>query len=58
MDIPAARTSTGYTSAGVEFVCSSVTSDGFYKLVRSAQPAGTPAPAVVAATQGITGAVT
>jgi phosphodiesterase/alkaline phosphatase D-like protein len=56
MDIPADRTAT-YESTGVEFVCPSVTSDGFYELVRASLPAGTPTPAAVAATQGVTGAV-
>lgn len=55
-DLPVARTA-GYVSAGVEFVCPSVTSDGFYELVRAALPAGTPTPAVLAATQGVVGAV-
>ena len=58
MDIPAARSGTGYTPAGVEFVCPSVTSDGFYELVRASQPAGTPVATLVATTRGITGAVT
>jgi phosphodiesterase/alkaline phosphatase D-like protein len=56
MDIPASR-SAGYTPVGVELVCPSVTSDGFYELVRAALPAGTPTSTVLAATQGITGAV-
>jgi len=56
MDLPASR-SAGYTPVGVEFVCPSVTSDGFYELVRAALPAGTPTGVVVATTQGITGAV-
>lgn len=47
----------GYTPVGVEFVCPSVTSDGFYELVRKSLPSGTPAEAAVAATQGVTGAV-
>jgi phosphodiesterase/alkaline phosphatase D-like protein len=58
MDIPADRAGTAYTPAGVEFVCPSVTSDGFYEAVRGALAPGTPAPAVVAATRGVTGAVT
>ena len=57
MDIPASHTDPGSTPVGVEFVCPSVTSDGFYELVRAALPAGTPAEAVVTVTQGITGAV-
>jgi alkaline phosphatase D len=56
MDIPASR-GPGYTSVGVEFVCPSVTSDGFYELVRGALPPGTPAEALVTTTQGITAAV-
>ena len=56
MDIPAARTATGYAPAGVEFVCPSVTSDGFYEAVRSSQPSASAARAV-ATTQGLTGAV-
>jgi alkaline phosphatase D len=55
-DIPAG-TGAGYTPVGVEFVCPSVTSDGFYELVRAALPAGTPTSAVLAATQGVTAAV-
>ena len=57
MDIPAARSGSAYTPAGVEFVCPSVTSDGFYEAVRAALPAGTPAPTAVATTRGVTGAV-
>jgi alkaline phosphatase D len=45
-------------SAGVEFVCPSVTSDGFYELVRGSLPAGTPTALVVAATQSITSTLT
>jgi alkaline phosphatase D len=56
MDIPAGLT--GGTSVGVEFVCPSVTSDGFYELVRASLPAGTPAEAAVATTQGITATLT
>jgi alkaline phosphatase D len=56
-DIPANRTATSYTSAGVEFVCPSVTSDGFYEAVRSSLPAGAPTAAAVATTHGVTGAV-
>ena len=55
MDIPS-RPGPGYTSVGVEFVCPSVTSDGFYELLRRAQP-GTPVPAVVGATESIAAAV-
>ena len=57
MDIPAARSASGYVSAGVEFVCPSVTSDGFYELVRAAQPAGTPIQTLLSATRSVTGAV-
>lgn len=57
MDLPADRTATGYTPAGVEFVCPSVTSDGFYEAVRRAQPAGTPVPTALATTRQSTGAV-
>ncbi|PZS24576.1 MAG: alkaline phosphatase [Pseudonocardiales bacterium] len=56
MDLPATRTA-DYTSVGVEFVCPSVTSDGFFELVTASLPAGTPAEAAVAATQGVTAAV-
>ena len=55
MDVPVERTA-GYRSAGVEFVCPSVTSDGFYELV-SASAKGAPAPAVVQRTRGLTTAV-
>ena len=48
MDIP--LTGNPAKSAGVEFVCPSVTSDGFYEIFRGAAPAGTPAEAVVTAT--------
>ena len=50
MDLPVATT-TGYTPVGVEFVCPSVTSDGFYEL------AGAAGPPSVAAARGATGAV-
>ena len=56
MDIPAARQA-GYTSAGVEFVCPSVTSDGFYELVSRSQPSGATATGAVGATRAITSAV-
>jgi len=56
MDIPARRTASGYTPAGVEFVCPSVTSDGFYELVRASRPTATIDQAV-AATQGVVAAV-
>ena len=57
-DLPADRTASGYRPSGVEFVCPSVTSDGFYELVRASLPAGTPTAAVLAATAGVMGAVT
>ena len=60
MDVPVQR-GPGYRSAGVEFVCPSVTSDGFYELVRAstqAAPTPTPVPALVRTTQGLTAAVT
>jgi len=57
MDIPT-KLGPAYTSAGVEFVCPSVTSDGFYELVRGSLPKGTPAESAVAATQGITSTLT
>src|SRR5215470_1944873 len=57
MNIPASLTSTEAAPVGVEFVCPSVTSDGFYELVRAALPPTTPAEAVVATTQNITAVV-
>ena len=57
MDLPASRSDPAYTPVGVEFVCPSVTSDGFYELVRAALPAGTSVAAAVATTQGITATV-
>lgn len=56
MDIPARRTAAGYTPAGVEFVCPSVTSDGFYEIIRASRPTAT-VPQAVAVTQGVTSAV-
>lgn len=56
MDLPSAPT-VGYTPVGVEFVCPSVTSDGFYEIVSGAVPSGTPAEAAVAATRAATGGV-
>jgi phosphodiesterase/alkaline phosphatase D-like protein len=57
MDLPANRGPGGtYTSAGVEFVCPSVTSDGFYEAFSTALAGLTP-DAVVAATRGATGAI-
>ena len=56
MDIPAGDRGTHYRSAGVELVCPSVTSDGFYELVRTARP-GT-ATAAVSTTRRLTAAVT
>lgn len=57
MDIPASPTAAGSAPVGVEFVCPSVTSDGFYELVRASLPATTPAEGVVSVTQNITTAV-
>jgi alkaline phosphatase D len=57
-DIPTSHSGPAYTSAGVEFVCPSVTSDGFYELVRGSLPAGTPPEAAVNATMGLTAAIT
>ncbi len=56
MDLPLTRTP-GYTPVGVEFVCPSVTSDGFYELIQDAVPAGTPAEGAVAVTRGATAGV-
>jgi alkaline phosphatase D len=50
MDIPTDFTAANYSSAGVEFVCPSVTSDGFYEFFRAAAPPGTPPEAIVAGT--------
>ncbi|MBP2327644.1 phosphodiesterase/alkaline phosphatase D-like protein [Kibdelosporangium banguiense] len=44
-------------SAGVEFVTPSVTSDGFYEIVRGRLPAGTPPEALVTATRVLEGAL-
>ena len=55
MDVPVER-GPGYRSAGVEFVCPSVTSDGFYELVRASAPSA-PAPVAVQTTRGLTTAV-
>ncbi|ALG08801.1 alkaline phosphatase D family protein [Kibdelosporangium phytohabitans] len=57
MDIPS-KPEPGYAPVGAEFVCPSVTSDGFYEMVRGKLPEGTPADAVVLATRTMTGAVT
>jgi len=57
-DIPSDHTSATWTSVAVEFVCPSVTSDGFYELVRASLPAGTPTAVALGATQGVMGAVT
>jgi len=57
MDLPADRTSgPGYRPVGVEFVCPSVTSDGFYEGFASALKGQAPE-AVVAAVGGATAAV-
>lgn len=56
-DLPVAVGPTGtYTPVGVEFVTPSVTSDGFYEIVRSFFP-GIPAESAVVATGQVTGAV-
>ena len=56
-DLPVAVGPTGtYTPVGVEFVTPSVTSDGFYEIVRSFFP-GLPAEAAVGATGQVTGVV-
>lgn len=49
-DLPVPQTTGGYTSAGVEFVCPSVTSDGYYEVLSGRQP-GQPPEAVVAFTR-------
>ena len=55
IDLPASRQDgPDYASVGVEFVCPSVTSDGFYEGGRAQAPPGTPPEAVVAATRGAT----
>ncbi len=55
-DLPAGPSAAGYTPVGVELVTPSVTSDGFYEIVRPFL--GNPAPEVaVAATRQVTGAV-
>jgi alkaline phosphatase D len=57
IDLPATRsTGAGYQPVGVEFVCPSVTSDGFYELAGAVLP-GQPAEVVVAAARGATAAV-
>jgi phosphodiesterase/alkaline phosphatase D-like protein len=56
IDIPAGS-GANYRSAGVEFVCPSVTSDGFYELAQGQVPAGTPTEAVLALTQQAAGAI-
>ncbi len=48
----AAFAGTPYTSVGVEFVCPSVTSDGFYEIVRAGQP-NVPPEAVAAQIDGL-----
>lgn len=48
----AAFAGTPYDSVGVELVCPSVTSDGFYEIVRASQP-GAPAEAVAAQIDGL-----
>ncbi len=56
MTLPAGRAGTTFTPAGTEFVCPSVTSDGFYEAFSSGL-AGTPPEGVVAATRGATAAI-
>jgi alkaline phosphatase D len=58
MDLPTTIGGPDYTSAGVEFVCPSVTSDGFYETLRKAAPAGASIEDVVAATNAATTSVT
>ncbi len=58
-DLPVAATpgSPAYTSAGVEFVCPSVTSDGFFEVIGGTAPlAGQPPEVVVAVTRQAIGA--
>jgi alkaline phosphatase D len=58
-ELPVSSTpgSASYTSAGVEFVCPSVTSDGFYEVLGGTpQLAGQPPEVVVAVTQQAIGA--
>ncbi|CAA9299363.1 MAG: putative alkaline phosphatase, partial [uncultured Friedmanniella sp.] len=57
VDLPVERSAAGYTPAGVEFVCPSVTSDGFYEAVRGSLPPGTPVAQAVSTTASVTGAV-
>ena len=59
IDIPADRAAyaEANNSVGVEFVCPSVTSDGFYELVGAAAGADAPVDTKVAATRQVTGAV-
>lgn len=56
MDVPVERGPV-YRSAAVELVCPSVTSDGFYELVRASAP-GAATPTAVQTTRGLTAAVT
>jgi len=58
IDIPAdlATYAAVNNSVGVEFVCPSVTSDGFYEIVAGASP-GVPTEGQVIATRAVTGAV-
>jgi phosphodiesterase/alkaline phosphatase D-like protein len=57
VELPAVQAGGGYSPVGVEFVCPSVTSDGFYEGATALFP-GQPAEVVVAATRGATGALT
>ncbi|PPK63283.1 alkaline phosphatase D family protein [Actinokineospora auranticolor] len=56
-DIPAGPRAPGYASAGVEFVCPSVTSDGFYELIKGTLPTGTPVATLLGATAGAVGGI-
>ncbi len=57
IDLPSTRgAGAGYQPVGVEFVCPSVTSDGFYEIASTSLP-GQPAEVVVAATRAATSAV-
>ena len=57
MDLPVDRTATGHTSAGVEFVCPSVTSDGFYEAGPRLAPGGRAGRAGGGRDPAVTGAV-
>ena len=57
MDIATNVDDPASASAGVEFVCPSVTSDGFYEIFRGRVPAGTPPEAVVSLIGGAAGVI-